>query len=197
MIKRLKAFTLIFGAFVSAPLFAQNLTCGNDIEFFMPGEFGKAEQTIEVSESVSVDLQRFLSKRNVDGYIIAANVSCQTLSGQKYTGSAEEWLKFFESGISTLSKNQYKDITFTIIGDNEAVIQNVDRAKEYVLVGQKGGDKQILKTLALLSSDMKSILTVSISGNEAIAEKIDNLFFNLATYVKDNSFDNDSQTLEN
>jgi len=192
MIKRLKTLTLIFGTFLSAPLFAQNLQCGNDIKFFMPGFFNKSEQTVNVSDSVSVDIKRYLSKRNVDGYIIAANVSCQTLTGQKYTGSGEEWLKFFESTLSGLSKNQYKDIAFTLVGENEAVIQNNQRSKEYILVGNRGGDKQILKNLALLSSDMKSIMTITISGNEAISEKIDNLYKNLTNYVKENSFGDDS-----
>lgn len=187
MIKKLNVFVIFFTMIVATPISAQDLACGNDIKFFMPGMFKESSQNTKVSEKISIDSKQYLSDRNVDGYIIAVNTTCQTLSGHQYSGSPEEWVKFFESSLSRLSKDQYKELTFTLIGEDEAVMQNTERSKEFILSGKKGDNKQILKNLAFLSSDMHSILTISISGNEAIEDKIANLFQNLVTYVEKNS----------
>ena len=174
---------LFFLLFISLKAAAQQFPCGEVIKFYMPGDVKHNEHNFELNEGGVAKVHQYISKKNVDNFYIAVNVMCQILEGQTYTGSSEEWLNFFNTSIGNFSKSQYENIKFTLLGENERVVKNSKNSREYFIVGNKGSDVQKVKSLALMSTDKTIMLTLAISGNEAISTEIDNLYHNLASYI--------------
>ncbi|MDO6444328.1 hypothetical protein Q4493_00935 [Colwellia sp. 1_MG-2023] len=132
----------------------------------------KKVQNINLSSQVSLDLEQFLSYGNFDIYRIATNVICQKLSGTKYTGKIDEWQKFFDSALNGLLKEKYKEIKFTLVGNDDAVFKGRNISKEYIFHGDKDGNEQVIYNIAVMSENKQSLFTLSVSGNIAAEKEI-------------------------
>lgn len=104
---------------------------------------------------------------------IATNVTCQFMLGQKFTGSDNEWQGFYQSAINGLLAAKAEDIQFTLIGEDKALYSGkAKNYKEYRFDANLGGNKQVIKNFTVLELDKNEVITVSVSGNEAVEAEI-------------------------
>jgi len=182
-------FTFITGVFITTNALAEDTTfneqlCGLTINF--ESEPARKQQIINMSAQVSMTITNStLIKKDLAAQI-ATNTTCQQLAGASYTGSQQEWAKFFDSAFSGLVKANYQDLKFTLVGENEKAytLKNNLVTKEYVLTGEIKNNKQIIKNLALLDKDKNRMYTFSVSGNEIVAAEIDKEFKRLVSSIK-------------
>jgi hypothetical protein len=138
-----------------------------------------------------MQLSNTVAIKEIKSARIASNITCQQLTGASYTGSNEEWAKFFDSAFQGLHKAKFKNIQFTLAGEDDKVFDTIlanDYAvKEYVLTGDADGNKQVFKNLALLDKANNTVYTFSVSGNIAVEAEIIEEFNRLVGSIKKQS----------
>lgn len=158
--------------------------CGLTLNF--ESEPARKQQIINMNAQVSMTITNSISIKKSLAAQIATNTTCQQLTGASYTGSQQEWSKFFDSAFSGLVKANYQDLKFTLVGENEKAytLKNSLMTKEYILTGKIKNNKQIIKNLALLDKENSRMYTFSVSGNEMVAAEIDKEFKRLVSSIK-------------
>lgn len=146
------------------------------------------QQTLKLNATVTMVFTNALAINNNFSAKLASNVTCQQLTGANYTGSEAEWIKFFNSASQGLLKANYKQLTFTLVGENDKNFQ-IDLgknfiAKEYDYTGTIDGNKQLIKNLALLDKSKNTLYTFSVSGNELIESNVRLEFERLLASIK-------------
>jgi len=165
----------------SATTSAKTKTCGH--KFVLPETTKDRTQIVDLAPGKSVELSQYLFFTSAKKAQIATNVVCQKVSGISYTGQPEEWKKFFDSALTGFVNTGYQHLSFTLVGENEAVLKNNNLAKEYIFRGTKEGNEQIIYNVAMLSTDYSSMLTISVSGNVIASEEIKNEFIKITSTV--------------
>lgn len=145
-------------------------------------------QAINLSADVQMAVINKVNIKKRQKVNIATNVTCQQLMGANYTGSKAEWAKFFDSAIKGLQKSAFTGLEFTLIGDNDKVINDELSSsydtKEYNFVGDLSTNKQIIKNLAILDKTKNTLYTFSVSGNEIVETDISEEFSRLVNSIK-------------
>lgn len=146
------------------------------------------QQTLKLNATVTMVFTNGVAINNSFSAKLASNVTCQQLTGAIYTGSETEWANFFNSANQGLLKANYKQITFTLVGEDEKNFHvDLDTnfiAKEYDYTGTIDGNKQLIKNLALLDKSKNTLYTFSVSGNEIIESNIRLEFERLLASIK-------------
>ncbi|MEI8623679.1 hypothetical protein P4S67_03980 [Pseudoalteromonas sp. B137] len=159
-----------------------NNACQFDIKFASKPQ--QKNQSIQASPTVSMDLTQFVAKQVKKGAYIASNVTCQHLIGHSYTGSQQEWAGFIDNGIKGLIKAGVTDINFTKVGTTDAAYKGTLDNMEYVFTGDNGGNKQVIHNLAVLDKANNQVITLSVSGNEKVAQEIKDEYQRLVASFK-------------
>jgi hypothetical protein len=155
------------------------------------------KQALNLSATVQMAITNKIAVNKSFKAPIATNVSCQQLMGASYTGSKAEWAKFFDSALTGLVKSGAKALEFTFVGDNEMVFNGLPTeliqskelvssliAKEYTFTGNVGGNKQVIRNLALLDKKNNTLYTFSVSGNEQVSSETAQEFTRLVKSIK-------------
>ncbi len=145
-------------------------------------------QTLNFDDNIKMQLTNTVATKSHKSAIIASNITCQQLTGASYTGSNEEWAKFFDSAFQGMLKANFTDIQFTLVGEEDksfhSAIANDFIVKEYIFTADAGGNKQIIKNLALLDKANNSVYTFSVSGNDMVEAEISQEFSRLVASIK-------------
>lgn len=168
----------------SSAVNAKALTCGGSISIDIPGQVQEKSQKIDLNESISLGLKQMVVTSSFEGNKLAANAICQTLYGTKYTGKDDEWSKFYKSAAQGLVAAKYTELSLTLVGENDAILKNNRLSREYIIKGTKSGIEHVIYNVAVLSQDLQSILTLSISGNSKVKDNVYNLFKNLTNLIE-------------
>jgi hypothetical protein len=167
------------------PSIEHNL-CGLTVSFANQPKI--KQQTLKLSETVTMEISNALAVNDSYGAIIATNISCQQLAGASYTGSAAEWAKFFNSANQGLINSGYKDIAVTFVGANDALVADALAkayiSKEYDYRATVGSNKQLIKNLALLDKANNTLYTLSVSGSRSIESNVRLEFERLLASIK-------------
>ena len=152
------------------------------------------KQAINLSSTMQMAITNKVAINKSLKASVATNVTCQQLMGASYTGSEAEWAKFFDSALSGLVKSGFKELAFTLVGENDQVFNtNLTTstnsiqpliAKEYTFMGDIGGNKQVIRNLALLDKEYNILYTLSVSGNERVTTEIGQEFSRLVTSIR-------------
>ncbi|MBE3672539.1 hypothetical protein [Pseudoalteromonas distincta] len=164
------------------PIANEANACQFDIKFASKAQ--QKNQSIQASPTVSMDLTQFIATKVVESARIASNVTCQHLIGHTYTGSQQEWAGFIDSGIKGLLKAGVTDIQFTKVGANDAAYKGTLDNMEYVFTGDNGGNKQVIHNLTVLDKPNNQVITLSVSGNEKVAQEIKDEYQRLVASFK-------------
>ena len=145
-------------------------------------------QMLNFDDNIHMQLTNSVAIKERKSARIASNITCQQLTGASYTGSDEEWVKFFDSAFQGMLKANFKDIQFTLVGEADKIFKpdfvNDYMVKEYFFNADAGGNKQIIKNLALLDKANNSVYTFSVSGNEIVEAEIIEEFNRLVASIK-------------
>jgi len=145
-------------------------------------------QTLNFDDNIHMQLTNTVAIKEMKSARIASNITCQQLTGASYTGSDAEWAKFFDSAFQGMLKANFKDIQFTLVGEEDksfhSTFANDFVVKEYIFTADAGGNKQIIKNLALLDKANNSVYTFSVSGNEIVEAEISEEFTRLVASIK-------------
>ena len=164
------------------PIANEANACQFDIKFASKAQ--QKNQSIQASPTVSMDLTQFIATKVVESARIGSNVTCQHLIGHTYTGSQQEWAGFIDNGIKGLIKAGVTDINFTKVGTTDAAYKGTLDNMEYVFTGDNGGNKQVIHNLAVLDKENNQVITLSVSGNEKVAQEIKDEYQRLVASFK-------------
>jgi hypothetical protein len=178
---------LLFTYSVSAvQVIYNNPLCLLEVEF--ESEPQKKQQIINLNANVKMSIWNRLAIQNHEYAKIATNTGCQKLVGASYTGSAQEWAKFFDSAVSGLVKANYQDVTFTLVGDTEKVYSPENGSKfltkEYTFIAKIKDNKQVIRNLAILDKLNNTLYTFSVSGSIRVEAEIAKEFERLVASLK-------------
>ncbi|MCQ8879463.1 hypothetical protein NQT69_15790 [Pseudoalteromonas shioyasakiensis] len=151
--------------------------CQFDIKF--SSEPQQKSQTVNLSPTVTMQIEQFVTTQVKDNAKIASNVMCQNLTGHAYTGSKQEWANFIDNGVKGLLNAGFKDLQFTRVGTDDATYKGDLANMEYIFTGDNDGNKQIIHNLAVLDKSNNQVITISVSGNEKVANEIKTEYQNL------------------
>lgn len=159
-----------------------NAICQFDIEFATKAK--QKSQAIKASPTVTMKLKQFVATKSLKGAKIASNVMCQHLIGHAYTGSEQEFASFIDNGIKGLLKAGLEDLQFTRVGTNDAAYKGELANMEYIFTGDNSGNKQVIHNLAVLDKSNNQVITISVSGNEKVANEIKSEYQRLVNSFK-------------
>lgn len=146
------------------------------LEVAFESEVQKKQQTINLNNNVKMSIANLMATQSVPGARMATNVGCQKLDGASYTGSKQEWVKFFNSAVSGMVKEKYQKVSFTLVGDTEKVYRPVAKAnfitKEYIIRGAIKDNQQVIMNLAILDKPNNTLYTFSVSGSALVETEI-------------------------
>jgi len=145
-------------------------------------------QMLNFGDNIHMQLTNTVAIKERKSARIASNITCQQLIGASYTGSDEEWANFFDSAFQGMLKANFKDIQFTLVGEEDKSFHSTFThdfiVKEYIFTADAGGNKQIIKNLALLDKANNSVYTFSVSGNKIVEAEISEEFTRLVASIK-------------
>ncbi|WP_462164586.1 hypothetical protein [Pseudoalteromonas xiamenensis] len=180
----MKTFTTI----CLAILFSSSYTNAEECNFSMllSDNAKKTHQVIDMKNGQKLIMTQWLqvetqSKANAK---LATNIICQSIQGRLYTGSNEEWSQFINSAAQGLVQAQAKNIEFTLVGTDDATYQGTMDNREYQFVASIGRYKQVIKNITLLNNSKDEVMTISVSGNEAIADNINQEYKRIVSQLK-------------
>lgn len=156
---------------------SKSQSCQFDIKFFAKPI--KKNQKIALAPNISMELAQYVATKVESDIKIASNVICQHLIGHSYTGTEQEFTSFIENGINGLLKAGFKDLQYTLVGDNDATYRGKLDNIEYTFTGDNNGNKQVIHNLTILDKKQNQVITISVSGNERVADKIKEEYTNL------------------
>lgn len=134
------------------------------------------KQTIKLNDKVSMNLHQYRTDTRKRGAKIASNVICQRLTGAEYSGSDEEWAAFIQNAADGLKKAKAKDIQLFLIGDKVKVYSSLADNKEYDFRATFGGNRQIIKNIAVLDRLNNTVYTLSVSGADRVRNEVNEEF---------------------
>lgn len=129
-------------------------------------------QVVPISTSASMNIENLVSTFVVNKAKVASNITCQQLNGMNFSGSVQEWEKFFQSAIAGLQAANYKNIKFQAINGSDKLYQGEGDAKEYQITSEYGGIVHIIRNLAVLKKDENTVYTYSVSGSSGVAKAV-------------------------
>lgn len=137
-------------------------------------------QDVKLSDTVSMVLTQYLTSYNSRfGSKVATNVICQKLTGAKYTGSDEEWVKFIQQATSGMKNSGGENMRLELIGENVKQFKQKINNKEYKLFGDFNGLKQAIHNVAILDKSKNTVYIISVSGGlkaeKAIKEEFERI----------------------
>ncbi len=162
--------------------FSSNSIAGNCLGLNVSGDATHSKDVFKLSETVQLKYLRTIIVEKDKGIELAANITCQSLTGASYTGSPEEWSQYFDGTFKALIKAGYKDLKVTRLGGEERLYKN-DSGQEFILYAVKDENAQVIMNLAWLSQDLKTLNSISVSGNERIQEKIESEYKQLVNQI--------------
>lgn len=179
MLKGILLLAIGAALFASFNVAATSDKCGVNLVF--KGIPTTTQNTLELSDKVSLFTKNYLHYQSVKGARIAANVSCQSLSGANYSGTDPEWQNIFKTTLSELSAQGYNNLNFLPLTQNNKNYKSELENKEYIIEAFKGDNQQVLYNLNILSTDKSTLYTIVVSGDSSVRAEIKTEFISILT----------------
>lgn len=158
--------------------------CNFDVDFTAIPQV--KEQKVELSDDVTLYISQQVARKSEKGAIIATNVTCQHLVGQLYQVGDTHWQRYLENAVQGLGKAGVANLDVTIVGKDDWTYNGPLAKFEYMFDADFSGNKQEIRNLAVIIADTNSMVSFSVSGNQAASEAIKREFERIVSTFKVN-----------
>lgn len=141
-------------------------------------------QEIKLPNAKMLNMTQAISKFTLKGKGIASNVLCQSIEGQKYAGTDQEWAAYIKRNLEGIVKSGAKEVRLSLAAGEDKIYLGNSNHKEYMISFDLDGNKQEIYTLALLDKDLSTVYSLSVSGNRLVSERIKMEFEALVSTLK-------------
>lgn len=161
--------------------------CNLDIKF--KTKPASKSQVLKLDANNSLEMNQLLATKGSSiGAKIASNVICQKLIGEnKYTGTDAEWAQFIKQALEGMKRSGVTNLRLELTGQEAYVYNGELDNKEYKILGEFKGGKQVFHNLVLLDKANNIAYTVTVSGFHKAEKEIEAEFVRLIEMMKMNT----------
>lgn len=166
--KEILILSLVVYCMLPAMTFAKDCNVVADFK----GSVKESKQNTKVSSKVYLLTKQYLSYQIEQHARMATNITCQVLTGTKYSDSEQEWQNILKENFSDLSKQGYSEVKLTPLLAEQGHFSGTESHREYRMDVQAKKGTQVFYSLNLLNPKKDSLYSIMVSGDNSIEKEI-------------------------